>query len=531
MTSPVMIKLAGSLLKGIVDFSNYSSSSKEEKAVNPGKYGKIKIDDSSKEYIRITTEVQTLARMVYGKPSQILLNKETRDIKLVLNLLEEHGIVSCDNKKGSATWSITLQFNQDKIDEIIEKLPSKLQSKKGTSAPSSKPQLPPRVYNPKYWVERSSLTNDLRVNLESDHRLLILVGISGIGKTAQAERLVGKLRESRSWTEVPCNCENDSHRSFTDWAIACLAKSKTPIDPHPDALLAALVQQITQHPYLILIDSAEYLLTDKAEFRDPLWLELFIRILSAESCQSRLIVTSQNEILELNSGGERYHQIWHRQLIRGWQESEQIKFFQSHDLEPKIDKLKEPSHPLRIIGRVYDGHPLVLEIICGEIKDKYHGSVGLYWKDNSKYVETVAKEIEEARNTSLAHQAQDHWRLHDYTTVLESIIHRRLGLTLQRLQEDAELAHKLLCLASQYRIEVAEECWLLELKIRNYVDEQANRQALEILQNRYLIKSQIVSVESRDQQGEIQTEPEMRLSLHNLIRSLAIVQRTKLFDQ
>jgi DNA polymerase III delta prime subunit len=531
MTSSDMIKLAGDLLQGIVDCSNYSSSSKEEKAANDWKYGEIKIDDSSKEYIRITTKIRALARILHEKSSQSSSEKEKRDIKLVLNLLEEHEIVSCDNKSGSATWNITLKFNQTEINEITKKLPSKLQSKKGTSAPSSKPQLPPRVYNPKYWVERSSLTNDLRVKLESDHRLLLLVGISGIGKTAQAERLVEKLRESRSWTEVPCNCENDSHCSFTDLAIACLAKSKIPIDPHPDALLAALVQQLTQHPYLILIDSAEYLLNDKAEFREPLWLKLFTRILSAESCQSRLLITSQNEMLELNSSGERYRQIWHRQIVRGWQESEQIKFFQSHDLEPKIDKLKEPSHPLRIIGRVYDGHPLVLEIICGEIKDKYHGSVGLYWKDNSKYVETVAKEIEEARNTSLAHQAQDHWRLHDYTTVLESIIHRRLGLTLQRLQEDAELAHKLLCLASQYRIEVAEECWLLELKIRNYVDEQANRQALEILQNRYLIKSQIVSVESRDQQGEIQTEPEMRLSLHNLIRSLAIVQRTKLFDQ
>jgi hypothetical protein len=158
--------------------------------------------------------------------------------------------------------------------------------------------------------------------------------------------------------------------------------------------------------------------------------------------------------------------------------------------------------------------------------------VDAYWQENKVYIQTVAEEIAEARaavGTNL--YAADRWQIHNYTRVLARVINERLGKTLHRLKEDAYLAYSLLCLASQYRIEVAKEFWFTELEVRNYLDTNANQQALDLLDSRYLTKSHLVEVDDRDMEGNIITKQEIHCSLHNLIRSLAITHRIELFGQ
>jgi hypothetical protein len=374
MTSPAMIETAGDLLRGIIDFIN------GEKVVESfGDFSITDLSNSSKDFITIKAKARGLARLIQENPQQPSSDKEIRDIKAAVKLLESKELITAKIGQGEHTWIITLHFNQIDVEEAIQRLSTneQPQPKKLTIA---KALLPWAVYQPQHWVERSNLSSDLSAKLQQDHRLLLLVGISGIGKTAQAERIIEKLRLHQDWIEIRRNCETDNNRSFIDFAINCLNKTKHSIPKPVDGLLTALVQQLIQHPYLILIDSAEYLLTGNAEqgwgnFQDPLWRELCTRILSAESCQSRLIITSQDEMTELQSCCERYRQIWHPQTIVGWQQAEQISFFHSHSPKLNLTGLSAPDHPLQIMGQVYDGHPLVLEVICGEIKEKYDGSV------------------------------------------------------------------------------------------------------------------------------------------------------------
>jgi hypothetical protein len=531
MTSPAMIKTAGDLLRGIIDFIN------GEKVVdNFGDFSITDLSNLSKDFITIQAKARGLARLIKENYQQRPSDKEIRDIKTAVKLLESKELITTKVGQGEHIWIITLHFNQIDVEEAIQRLSTneRPQTKK---LPIAKTLLPWAVYQPQHWVERSNLSSDLTTKLQNNYRLLLLVGISGIGKTAQAERIIEKLRLYQDWIEIRRNCEVNNNRSFIDFAINCLNKTKHSIPKPIDGLLTALAQQLIQHPYLILIDSAEYLLTGNAEqgwghFQDPLWRELFTRILSAEFCQSRLIITSQDEMTELQSCCERYQQVWYPQIIVGWQQVEQISFFQSHSPKLNLTGLTTENHPLQIIGQVYDGHPLVLEVICGEIKEKYNGSVDAYWQENKIYIQAVAEEIAAARAAvGKSLYAADRWQIHNYTRVLARIINERLEKTLQRLKEDAYLAYSLLCLASQYRIEVAKEFWLTELEVRNYLDMNANQQALDLLDSRHLIQSHLVEIDDRDIEGNIITKQEIHRSIHNLIRSLAITHRIELFGQ
>jgi hypothetical protein len=553
MSKPVIEK-AGLILTAIVDLVNDRDSARYRGL----DLSKCTINESNSQYIGIDITLRLLTLLVNNNFRQQPNNSEISYVQAGLDLLEKIKLIRLQTRQGSGKRRINFNFNQTDVEEVVKNIPklvelekTKEQQIKAATSPnkqidsldvvSSKNSLiPNHVYQSEYWIERGNLSHELQAKLTGNCRLLLLVGISGIGKTAQAEKLVENLRTENSWIEIRCNFENDKKQTFSDFAISCIEKNNRSVsnsDISPDALLKDLAQCLIEYPYLILLDSAEYLLTGNdetgwGEFQDILWCQLFSLLLSAENCQSRIIITSQDDMTQLSSHCHRYHRLWDKKMIRGWAESEQIAFFHLHFQEIDMELLKSPTYPLNIIGRLYDGHPLVLEVICGEIKEVYDRSVDAYWQEYRLEIEQVSKDIEEAITASSSQEyKEDRWQLHSYTATLKRIINKRLGKTIERLQADANLAYLLLCLGSNYRIEVSDQFWLRELKTRGYLDEEKNQQSLELLSNRYLIKSQIKQVDIRDDRDEIQTVAKRHLSLHNLIRSLAIAHRVQVFGE
>jgi len=372
------------------------------------------------------------------------------------------------------------------------------------------------------WVGRESLIQQLSDRLQSSCRVLLLVGITGIGKTALAERTVEELRGD--WTELRDNFEDDKKAlDFASVALQWLEKWKETVpkedrDREPEQLLRRLVKRLRENRYLILIDSLEYLLTGNEEdgwgdFADEWWGKFFVSLLAEPDCQSRFILTSQDLPTKFEAECERYKNLWYCQLLKGLEIPEQVALFQKAELDGDLEL---PHSPLRVIGEVYDGHPLALRTIAGEIKGSYGGKVRAYWKDNSRYIEEVKEAIDEARNEGIVKGDEDRWQLASYTKVLRRKVKERIEKTFERLKKDVYDAYVLFCTASVYRCEVKEKWWLINLEDEGYTEEQ-QKAAMQTLRDRYLVED-----------GGIDDEDNRLVGQHNLIRSVAIAHRLQL---
>ncbi|MCC3421958.1 MAG: ATP-binding protein [Microcoleus sp. PH2017_01_SCD_O_A] len=370
------------------------------------------------------------------------------------------------------------------------------------------------------WVGRDSLIEQLSDRLQSSCRVLLLVGITGIGKTALAEKLVEELRGD--WTELRDNFEYDKKASdFASVALQWLEKWRETVpkdERKPEQLLRRLVKRLRENRYLILIDSLEYLLTGNEEdgwrdFADEWWGKFFVSLLAEPDCQSRFILTSQDLPTKFEAECDRYKNLWYCQLLKGLEIPEQIALFQKAELDGDLEL---PHSPLRVIGEVYDGHPLALRTIAGEIKGSYGGKVRAYWKDNSRYIEEVKEAIDEARNEGIVQGDEDRWQLASYTKVLRGKVKGQIEKTFQRLKNDVYDAYVLFCMASIYRCEVKEKWWVINLEDEGY-SEDRQKAAMQTLRDRYLVED-----------GGIDDEDNRLVGQHNLIRSVAIAHRLQL---
>jgi hypothetical protein len=383
------------------------------------------------------------------------------------------------------------------------------------------------------WVGREQLVAELNEKLRGTYRLLILVGITGIGKTALAERLAVELQDwfSGDWKNKFKRANFDYEDKANDFASVAArwleewGERLSAEEKKPELLLYRLVKYLRENQVLVLIDSLERLLTGNEEdgwgdFADEWWKKFFLSLLSAESCQSRLIVTSQD--LPVKLVDYRYKNFWYRKVLYGLEESEQEALFETTGLDVSEDS---PDKPLLLrIGKAYKGHPLVLRVIIGEISSEpFSGNVQAYWEDCSDKIEEVEKALVEAEQGKNLGE-DDEWKLHTLTKELRVQVNKRLEAAFTRLKRDVFDAYVLICAASVYRSPEKEAYWLKHLvqwlkRLGNQeCSEKQQEKALEELSNRFLVEESINHNNKRV------------LGQHNLVRSVAIAHRKKLLD-
>jgi hypothetical protein len=274
---------------------------------------------------------------------------------------------------------------------------------------------------------------------------------------------------------------------------------------------------------LVLIDSLEKLLTGNEEdgwgdFADEWWEKFFLSLLSAESCQSRLIITSQD--LPVKLVDFRYKNFWHREVLYGLNESEQEALFETTGLDVNQDS---PDRPLLLrIGKAYKGHPLVLRVIIGEICESFDAKVQAYWNDINSKIEDVEKALYEAEKGQILGE-QDEWKLHKLTFKVQREINKqRLEVTFDRLEKQVKDAYILICAASVYRAPVQAEGWLMQLV--NFVKRIENKQCSEERQERALkeLCDRFLA------EGSVNHNNKPVLGQHNLVRSVALANYQKL---
>ncbi|MGB3509875.1 MAG: NB-ARC domain-containing protein [Microcoleaceae cyanobacterium] len=379
------------------------------------------------------------------------------------------------------------------------------------------------------WVGREDLIVELTTKVKESCRLLILVGIGGIGKTALAEKLAVELHQEflqGDWSRLHQeNLDNDAEaRNFRNVAIRWLQKWGESLtqDDYQDIekLLYKLVNRLRENRYLVIIDSLENILVGNEEegwsdFQDELWVRFLEMFLASPECQSRIILTSQDFPGQIP---QRYQNFWESKLLTGLRESEQLQLFKKTGLEVEDNSPNLPY--LQRIGNAYEGHPLALRVIAGEIGSKpFNGNVVAYWKRYGNEIQQVEKGIEEAKTKGITAGADDKFQLDRYTRQLRINVSSRLDKTFLRLRKDTLNAYQLICAAAIYRCEVPESFWLSLLKDWN-CDEEKQEVALQTLRDRFLVEE--VGV---DESGEFM------LRQHNLIRSVALEHLKKLDEE
>ena len=320
--------------------------------------------------------------------------------------------------------------------------------------PSTESTLPPvtfTAYAEETWVGRTEIITQWREKLRENCRILLITGITGQGKTALAERLAVELQQE--WQYLPpVTFDDETIRDFVSAAEKLLINLKERVTTedrkHPDLLLNRLVQKLRRHPYLVQIDSLEALLvgkTDwaaKTEFQEPYqqWWQFFQVLLVGTECQSRLIVTSQELPTPFASCK---FKTWQNLQLPGLSELEQLELFEKHFTQAEGKLSPEAQVYLKHIGKAYEGHPLVIEVIAGEILAEFAGDVVGYWQ---RYQQEFAA-IEAVPGND----------------ALQLKVKERVRISLERLARDVSFAFNLLLSSSVYRLPVPESFWFAML--------------------------------------------------------------------
>ncbi len=374
-------------------------------------------------------------------------------------------------------------------------------------------------------VGRNHLIAILHAKLQRA-RLLGLVGLTGIGKTAVAERLAHESRDR--WQKI-LRINFDDLEKCQSFGVAVMdlltgfgATVSIEQRQDPDQLITWLFTLLATQPYLVILDSVENILEGNIEegwsaFKDPDWLKFFNRILTASSFASCVILTSQDLPLQLEQMGGRYPHYWFCQALQGLDGAECLDLFYRAGFEILQDSLTE--HYIRRIAAVYEGHPLALRTIAGEIGDApFYGDVVSFWERYGTEIEKIERILEDVKLELNAIGKNDYFPVAQLTKALYNRVRSRLNQTLDRLKAEVPLGYRLLCEVSIYRCVAPAHWWLSHFEEWEDLPEDwhtnNSRGIIHVLQDRFLVEEDLMR----------------NLSLHNLLRSVALERFKKEFD-
>jgi hypothetical protein len=353
-------------------------------------------------------------------------------------------------------------------------------------------------------VDRGLVFEQLLERLRRGCRVLVIAGITGIGKTVLTEQLTQTL-QPQVGPEVHINFDIRPQARFVDVAACCLEREGQLVTDkdrqQPQQIMVRWLDLLLHQPRWVVFDSVEQILKGDEQkgwsvFEDPLWEDFFHRILGWETCRSQFILTSQDIPAPIEIQGRRYTRHFHVESISGLPLLAQGALFQAYGFQPSQ---AVAWGYLQRIGRAYEGHPLALHVIIGEIMDCHDGDVTAYWRCYGNEIILVESD------RVAAYSAMERPRLDRYSRQLRKAVRDRIEKTFVRLREDFPGAYLLLCMAAVYRVAVDRAFLLAPLERWGYTGRDAHT-ALETLLERHLLEI--------DKHGKFRQ--------HNLIRSVAL---------
>ncbi len=369
-----------------------------------------------------------------------------------------------------------------------------------------------------HWVGRQALIAELTEKLLKSCRVLSLVGITGIGKTTLARRLTIELAISQAFPIVKLVDFNSCLPSF-DAVARCILGDEIATDEgllqNPERLVAAVVGKLRTQPLFLIVDMVEEVLeidrNGVHQFKESIFNRFLEQVVRSDVMASRIVITSQHKIPVIAEGRHPTRTDIFR--LNGLEEVEALELFQNNTIDKENDLygLTEASLLKRII-RVYEGHPLALRVIAGEIEEApYQGDIQAYWHDYGGEIEAV----EGLKSSSEESCREDKPKLDRYSINLTELVKTRVEKTFSRLFKSSPLACLMLCMGGKYRRAVERRAWLM--LIDEYTEDES-LMAFQILQRRFLLEEEY-------------TPHKVLYRLHSLIRRVALDNLSKIENE
>ncbi|MFP4297870.1 MAG: NB-ARC domain-containing protein, partial [Spirulinaceae cyanobacterium] len=299
-----------------------------------------------------------------------------------------------------------------------------------------------------HWAGRQSLMTRCQGLLQGDIRVLGLVGMVGVGKTALAARLAGdrvlqSVFPKKVWLQL------DDRVSVFPALVKALLKEEAVERYSISYWIDALLEQLRSQKHLFVLDGLETVMyfdkTGHLHCRDRDLEQFLTQFLTTAQMPSRIIVTSQIDLRAIACG--RDWQRVHICEVSGLPEEEALQLFRNWGIA-------ESGNYLQRIARVYKGHPLALSAIASEVNQPtYQGSIAAYWSDYGSEIETAEQWSQLGNTTSLP-------RLERYSLRLADLVQNRLENSLNQLQQTFPLAVELLCLGAKQSQGGDRTAWL-----------------------------------------------------------------------
>jgi len=273
----------------------------------------------------------------------------------------------CDLKKSE--YEKVFVSVEDKLRSLIE------ESKKKQSEPSKKAvqplttsglvdtQLPPV----RRWQGRREELQELQTALGNDHlRLIEITAAGGYGKTALARKFTDQL--TADWPVLWVNFNQPYPLAqFGRWLLEEL-KQNYDEKWNDGQLIDAISKGLTAKPCLLVLNNLETVLTAPVNL---VYQQFLQKWLNTES-SSKLLVTSREQ-LKFPVNLQDYYYSW---PLKGLKEADAMRYVtEDHGLTGSDEELAQ------FVDKM-GGHPLLMELVCSLMKDKFGKGVSVTESQN-----------------------------------------------------------------------------------------------------------------------------------------------------
>jgi plasmid maintenance system antidote protein VapI len=217
----------------------------------------------------------------------------------------------------------------------------------------------------------------------ASHRLILISGLAGVGKTALVRNVLETLpNELIQKFEKPIFCTVNDDYTIADIGDYVSYKSDRPFDqPKLNNPIANILEVLTRKRHLLILDNLNL---DHPE-HNASYLQFLKQIAETEH-QSCVIVTSQK-----HPTGSRAWQ--HRPQVislKGLEEPEAIALLTSEGLSPQADQKF-----IKLLIQKYNSNPLGLKSAVQDIIELCDGKLELYFKRSTMFAEEFGEKIRE----------------------------------------------------------------------------------------------------------------------------------------